>query len=121
MKKLKEIVIVLGILYLSEFIQGELNLMLPSTILGMLILTALLMTKVVKLEDVEWISSLLLGYLAFFFVPVVVGVRDSIGEIKDIILPLLFIVSVSTIVVMIVTTITVERINKRLDMKEGGR
>jgi holin-like protein len=51
----------------------HLDLPLPGNLVGMLLLLALLTSGVVRLSWIESGASLLLGHLAFFFVPIAVG------------------------------------------------
>jgi holin-like protein len=52
---------------------GALRLPLPGNLAGMLMLCALLSTGVIHLEWVEAGASLLVRHLAFFFIPIAVG------------------------------------------------
>ncbi|MCT8136803.1 CidA/LrgA family protein [Anaerobacillus sp. CMMVII] len=80
MKKILVIVIQLFFLWLLNelgyFIVEALNLPLPGNVLGMVILFGLLMTGVVSLKWVEAASSLLIKHLAFFFIPIAVGLMN---------------------------------------------
>ncbi len=57
-----------------------LELPLPGNMIGMLCLFALLSTNAVRLRWIEAGASLLLKHLAFFFVPIAVGLM-SLGEL----------------------------------------
>jgi holin-like protein len=50
-----------------------LSLRLPGNLLGMLILLALLSFRVVRLEWIQDAASILTRHLAFFFIPIAVG------------------------------------------------
>jgi holin-like protein len=52
---------------------GALQLPLPGNLVGMLLLFALLTGGVIRLEWVEAGASLLVRHLAFFFIPIAVG------------------------------------------------
>ncbi|WP_298705403.1 CidA/LrgA family protein [uncultured Veillonella sp.] len=58
----------------GNYLQQWLNLPLPGTLVGMLLLFALLMTGVVKLEWVEQGAAVLIGELLLFFIPSAIGV-----------------------------------------------
>ncbi len=113
MKRIKQVIIIFGIFFLSQYLKDTLNLIFPSSILGMLILTLLLVTRIVKVEEINGLTNILLGYLSFFFLPVFVTVKDSIIEIKDIIIPLLIIIFISTNITMIVTALVTQKLNNR--------
>ena len=80
MKKTVIIVIQLVFLWflneLGYFLVETLNLPLPGNVLGMVILFVLLMTGVVSLKWVEVASSFLIKHLAFFFIPIAVGLMN---------------------------------------------
>ena len=65
----KQLAIIIGCLAIGELIVWLTSVPVPSSILGMLLLTALLQMKVVKLEWVEGLSSFLVSNMGFFFVP----------------------------------------------------
>ncbi len=58
----------------GNYLQQWLNLPLPGTLVGMLLLFGLLMTGVVKLEWVEQGAAVLIGELLLFFIPSAIGV-----------------------------------------------
>lgn len=55
----------------------------PGNLLGMLILLALLLTGVLKLDWIEAGASLLVRHLAFFFVPITVGLMGFTSLFLD--------------------------------------
>lgn len=55
------------------WIAGALALPLPGNLIGMLLLLALLATGAIKLQWIERGATLLIRHLAFFFVPIAVG------------------------------------------------
>ena len=69
-------------LLIGEAISG-LGLAFPGNVIGMLLLTAALSLRIVRLEQVTGASNTLLDNLAFLFVPPSVGVMvyfDLLGE-----------------------------------------
>jgi holin-like protein len=58
---------------LGYLLGDALRLPLPGNLLGMLLLLLLLTTGVVRLAWIEASASLLIRHLAFFFVPITVG------------------------------------------------
>lgn len=77
MRRWFRIVIQIFILWLillsGNFIAGYLKLPLPGNVLGMLILFALLSLRIVPVAWVEDGAGFLLKHLAFFFIPIAVG------------------------------------------------
>lgn len=90
-------------LALGELIVGLTGAPLPSSIIGMLLLTAALKFRVVKLEWVESLSDFLVRNLGFFFVPAGVGVMRCLGLISQQWLPIVGASVVSTFIIIAVT------------------
>ena len=66
---IRQLAILFGCLALGELIITLTHIPLPSSILGMLLLTLLLKLKVIRLEWVRSISDFLVTNIGFFFVP----------------------------------------------------
>ncbi|MGL4655979.1 MAG: CidA/LrgA family protein [Sarcina sp.] len=124
MKLLREMLLVLAIYFVGEFLSKGLHLPLPGNILGMIILLILLCTKVVKVEQVDNVSTFLLDHLAFLFIPAGVGVLNAMNVLDGHIIQLLIIVVTSTMVIMAATGTIVQTVMKLMDKKknkqEGG-
>lgn len=112
MKILRQVVIILGILLLGEGIRVMTGITIPGTVIGMVLLFIALMTKLIKLDQIEQVSKFLLDHLAFLFVPAGVGLINSLDVIGSSWLPILVIVLVSTVVVIGVTGWTVQLLKR---------
>ena len=117
----RQLAIIIGCLAVGEFITWLTGISVPSSIIGMLLLTFLLKVKVIKLEWVETISNFLVKNMGFFFVPPGVALMlyfDIIGkEIVSIVLA----TTLSTMLVLIVTGwthIMTRKIIKRIKGKK---
>ena len=66
---IRQCTIIFGCLAVGELIVWLTGISIPSSIIGMLLLTALLQMKVFKLEWVKGMSDFLISNLGFFFVP----------------------------------------------------
>ncbi len=75
----------------------------PSSIIGMLLLTLSLKFKILRLEWVQGISDFLVGTMGFFFVPPGVAVMLHFNLIKAELLPIVTATVVSTLLVLAVT------------------
>lgn len=80
MGKLVIVIIQLFFLWLLNefgyFLVQTFNLPVPGNVLGMVILFVLLLTGVIKLKWVEEAASFLIKHLAFFFIPIAVGLMN---------------------------------------------
>lgn len=74
--------IIFGCLALGELIVWATGIKLPSSIIGMLLLTLFLQLKWIKLRWVEGISNFLVKNLGFFFVPPGVALMLYLDIIK---------------------------------------
>ena len=95
--------IIFGCLALGELVVWLTGIKLPSSIIGMLLLTFFLRMKWIKLRWVEGISNFLVKNLGFFFVPPGVALMLYLDVIKAQLLPIVIASVVSTVIVIIVT------------------
>ena len=68
-----QILVLIALNQIGHIVAERLHVPLPGNLVGMLLLLALLSSGVVRLSWIESGASLLLGHLAFFFVPIAVG------------------------------------------------
>ncbi len=95
--------ILFGCMALGELIIQLTGLKLPSSIIGMLLLTLFLKLKVIKVEWVRGLTDFLIANLGFFFVPPGVALMLHFNLIKAEIVPILGATFVSTALVLLVT------------------
>ena len=112
--------IIFGCLAVGELIVWLTGISIPSSIIGMLLLTALLQMKVVKLERVKGMSDFLISNLGFFFVPPGVALMLYFDIIKAELLPIVVATVISTMLVMITTGWTDQYLRKLNQKKEDG-
>ncbi len=95
--------IILGLLAIGELIVNALSLPIPSSIIGMILLTASLQFGIVKLHQVEQLTNFLLKNLGFFFVPAGIGLINSLNVLKGELGAILGASIGSTIIIIAVT------------------
>ena len=100
---IRQCLIIFGCLAVGELIVWLTDISIPSSIIGMLLLAALLQMKAVKLDWVKGMSDFLIGNLGFFFVPPGVALMLYFDLIKAEWLPIVVATVVSTILVLITT------------------
>ncbi|NBG87746.1 CidA/LrgA family protein [Isachenkonia alkalipeptolytica] len=110
---IRELLIILGILFVGEVISRGTGMPVPGNVLGLLILLGLLWGKVIKIEMIEKSTSFFLGYLAFFFLPAAVGLLGIFHLIRSQWWQITLITIGTTILVMVVTGITVQFLIRR--------
>lgn len=120
---IRQCFIIFGCLALGELVVWLTGIGIPSSILGMLILTALLQMKVINLDWVKGISDFLIGNLGFFFVPPGVALMLYFDIIRAEILPIVVATVISTILVLVTTGWTDQYLrqlnNKKKDSEDG--
>ena len=99
----RQFFVIFGCLALGEIIVWATGIKLPSSIIGMLLLTLFLKLGWVKLEWVEHLSELLIANLGFFFVPPGVALILYLDLIKAQWFPIVTATVVSTLLVLVVT------------------
>lgn len=95
--------VLFAFLALGELIVWLTGVRIPSSIIGMLLLTVALKLRAVRLMWVDRVSDFLVRNLGFFFVPAGVGLMRCLGLIKAEWLPIVVSAVVSTFVILAVT------------------
>ena len=103
MKFIKQFSIILIISLIGEALHYFIPLPVPASIYGLLIMLAGLYTKLIPLDSVREASFFLIDIMPLMFIPAAVGLLDSWGLLRPILVPFLVITLVSTVVVMVVT------------------
>lgn len=104
--------ILFACLAIGELITTLTSIKLPSSIIGMILLTLLLKLKVVKLEWVRGLTDFLIANLGFFFVPPGVALMLHFNIIKAELVPIVGATLVSTALVLLVTGHTHQVVSK---------
>lgn len=103
MKYIKQLAIILMVTAIGEILKYLLPLPVPASIYGLVLMLVLLMTKVIKLDQVKETGEFLIEIMPLMFIPPSVGLMASWGEFKQMLIPLVVISLVSTVVVMVIT------------------
>ena len=97
------------------------DLPVPGSIYGMILLFILLCTGVVKIHHVKDVSKFLLDIMPILFVPSAVGIMSEFDQLKGSWSQIIIITIVTTIVTMVVTGKTSQFfINVRKRRSENG-
>ncbi len=108
MKILVQISVVFGICFLGEGLARILPL--PGSVISMILLLILLLSRAVKPEHIREKSDFLLKNMAFFFVPAGVAIMDTFDVLARNLLPFLAVCFISTLVTFAATVFTVRGI-----------
>lgn len=100
---IRQCFIIFGCLALGELIVWLADIPIPSSIIGMLLLAALLQAKVIREEWIKGMSDFLISNMGFFFVPPGVALMLYLDVIKAEFVPIAVATVVSTILVLVAT------------------
>ena len=100
---IRQCAILFGCLALGELVVYLTGVKLPSSIIGMLLLTLFLKLGWIKLHWVQGMSDFLVANLGFFFVPPGVALMLYFDIIKAQLWPILTATVLSTMLVLVVT------------------
>ncbi len=90
-------------LALGELVVWLTGVPIPSSIIGMLLLTGALQLKVIKLHHVSGVADFLVKNLGFFFVPAGVALINHFDILREQWIPIVGAAVISTIIVLAVT------------------
>ena len=107
LKLLTQIGIIFGICWISQCIEQALPFTMPASIIGMVLLLALLVLRVVKTEHIQVKSDFLLANLPFFFVPAVVSIMKYTDVLRNNLAALVVICVVSMVITFAATVLAV--------------
>ena len=102
MRYMKQFGIILAVTCVGDFLNYALPLPIPGSIYGLVIMLVLLITGVIKIYQVKDSAEFLIDIMPMMFIPAAVGLLVAWGELKPVLLPVLFI-TIASIVVMAVT------------------
>ena len=112
---IKQGAILFGCLFAGELIVYFTGIKVPSSIIGMVLLTALLHFRIIKLHQVKLIADLFVLNLPFFFIPPGVAIMLYFDLIKDEAVAIILSSMASTMVVLAVTGWVYQKTKKSND------
>lgn len=119
MQYLKQFTVIIAISAVSELLTLFIPLPIPASIYGMSLLFLLLMTGVLKLQQVENAANLLLGILPALFVVSGAGLITSYGQVAETFTSWVAVNIGSTIVILATTGLLAQGMIRRKKAKEA--
>lgn len=108
-------------LALGELVVWATSIPVPSSIIGMLLLTLALKLEIVKPVQIERLSEFLVHNLGLFFVPAGVGLMNCFGIISTEWLPIVGATVGSTVIIIAVTGWSHRLVRKHFSRKKFQR
>jgi holin-like protein len=122
MKLLTQIAVLFGICLLGESISVLLPFAFPATVISMILLFILLISGLLKTNQIQTTADFLSKNMALFLIPPGVGIISSLELLEKNILPFLLIVLITTILTFAAAAYTVQGVmwlqNKLTGKKE---
>jgi holin-like protein len=103
MKYMKQFSILLAVTCVGEILKYFIPLPIPASIYGLVLMLVLLISGLVKLEDVNDVATFLIEIMPMMFIPAGVGLMTAWSKLQPVLLPVLFITFATTVLVMLVT------------------
>lgn len=114
MKLLKQGLIIFSISIFGDFLSKNLQLPLPGSIIGIVILFSLLYFKVIKINDVDRLGSWLKDHMALLFIPITVGLMEEFDMISPYLAQLTLTMILTTAITYIAVAKIIERVQKNV-------
>ena len=103
MKIIYQIGIIFSLCWVSQIVEALLPIDFPASVIGMILLFALLVFRVLKVEHIREKSDFLLANMAFFFVPAGVSIINYFDVLKSSVVQLLLICLFTTVLTFAAT------------------
>ena len=118
MKILWQVGVIFFVCWISQAIETALPVAFPASVIGMVVLLVLLLTKVLRLEHIQEKSDFLLSNMAFFFIPAGVGMINYLDILAQNLIPLIVISVISTFITFAATAYSMKLALKLLNRRK---
>lgn len=106
---IKGFIVIIAFLIIGKLINHFLNIPIPGSIIGLLLLFTALSLKIIDINIVEPASHTLLKYMTLFFVPAGVGLMNYIDILSNNWLAIIISSLISTMIVIICIGLSYQR------------
>ena len=121
MKYLRQLLIILIFSFIGEVLHSLIPIQVPASIYGLVLLFIALLTGNIQLPQVKEAAKYLIEIMPLMFIPAGVGLLESWGDLKSILIPVLILLVASTILVMGVSGKVTQGIIQRSKRKESEK
>lgn len=121
MKYLRQLLIILIFSFIGEILHSLIPIQVPASIYGLVLLFIALLTGIIQLPQVKEAAKYLIEIMPLMFIPAGVGLLESWGDLKSILVPVLLLLVASTILVMGVSGKVTQGIIQRSKRKESKK
>ena len=121
MKYLRQLLIILIFSFIGEVLHSLIPIQVPASIYVLVLLFIALLTGIIQLPQVKEAAKYLIEIMPLMFIPAGVGLLESWGDLKSILIPVLILLVASTILVMGVSGKVTQGIIQRSKRKESEK
>ena len=118
MKIIIQIAIIFSICWVSQIVEALLPIAFPASVIGMVLLLILLLTRLLRMDHIREKSDFLLSNMAFFFIPAGVSIISYFDILASSLLPFLVVCVVSTVLTFVVTAYAVRLTRALMDRRK---
>lgn len=121
MRYVKQFSIIIMISFVGELLKELLPFPVPASIYGLVLMLLALVTGIVKVEQVNDVSTFLLDVMPVMFIPASVGLMESWHVMQSILIPASILCIVGTLIVMVVSGRVTQHIIIRAEKRKNQR
>ena len=110
MKYVKQFGIIIAISFIGELLHELIPLPVPASIYGLILMLAALISGLLQVHQVRDAGKFLIDIMPLMFIPAAVGLLESWGILRPILIPILIITVTTTILVMAVSSVVTQKI-----------
>lgn len=103
MKLVRQFLLIASMSFLGEGLRALIPFPIPASVYGLILMFSALCLGIIKPQQVNDAARFLIEIMPVMFIPAAVGILESWGALRPVILPVGVITVVSTVVVMAVT------------------
>ena len=111
--------IIFGLYWLCQMIESVLPFSFPASVIALIVLLVLLMTKILKPEHIRETADFMQAGIAFFLIPVMVGLVNYVDVIAQNAVAFCVICFVSTVLTFAAVAWTVQITCRLMNKKKG--
>lgn len=111
--------IIFGLYWLCQMIESVLPFSFPASVIALIVLLVLLMTKILKPEHIRETADFMQAGIAFFLIPVMVGLVNYVDVIAQNAVAFCVICLVSTVLTFAAVAWTVQLTCRLMNKKKG--
>ncbi|MDR1876449.1 MAG: CidA/LrgA family protein [Flavobacteriaceae bacterium] len=109
MKLISQLGIILLLYFIGELIVFVLQIKIPGSILGMLLLLTLLQLNIIKVETIKEVSAFFINNMMLLFIPLGVGIIPQWNLISKEWIPIVSSTVISTFIVLLVVSVLIKK------------